>query len=406
MPFKWLLLGLNALTHNYGIALMLFAVVVNIVFTPFYGKSKRGTLRMQRLQPQVDEIKRKYPTDQQKQSAEMAKLYKSEKVSMTGGCVWMLIPLIIMFMVYSLLRMPFTKLFGLTVEQFAYMRDNIFPIVGMQPASGNNFYEEIHFAHFMHSNFDTVLRSLSASSNPLMADAYHTLSKLSPQDMNFTLIGLNLSDSPSWKIWESGWTWSAIGLFLLPVFSAGISLTQSLIQQKMNPPAKADGQASTMKGMMFMGPVMSLVIGYSMPALMSIYWGAGGVLSLVRDVFQTRYYKRQIDAEFAVKDAERAARDADIESKRVETERLKSEGKLIENPNVSEEKRKQQEKRDRELRQRQWDQAHGVRKKDEASNPSQIGDRQYARGRNYDPNRYRRNGGSHAAQEELENEAV
>ena len=84
-PFGWLLLTLNNLVGNYGIAVFLFALVVKLILLPFQMKSKRSMMRQAKIQPQVDALRKKYEKDPQKMNMKMQELYKKEHVSMLGG---------------------------------------------------------------------------------------------------------------------------------------------------------------------------------------------------------------------------------------------------------------------------------------------------------------------------------
>ena len=74
VPFGWLLDLLNQLTGNYGLSLILFAVLVQLVLLPVTIKSKKSTMKMSRLQPRIQQLQKKYEKDQQKQSEAIQKL--------------------------------------------------------------------------------------------------------------------------------------------------------------------------------------------------------------------------------------------------------------------------------------------------------------------------------------------
>ena len=67
VPFGWLLNFLYQLTSNYGLSLILFAVLVQIVMLPITAKSKKSMMKMTRLQPRLNAIKEKYANDEKKQ---------------------------------------------------------------------------------------------------------------------------------------------------------------------------------------------------------------------------------------------------------------------------------------------------------------------------------------------------
>lgn len=68
VPFGYLLSFLYQFTNSYGLALILFAVLVKIILFPISAKSKKSTMKMSRLSPRLQEIQKKYPNDQQKQN--------------------------------------------------------------------------------------------------------------------------------------------------------------------------------------------------------------------------------------------------------------------------------------------------------------------------------------------------
>ena len=96
IPFGYLMDWLYRITNNYGVALILFAIIVQLVLLPITAKSKRSTMKMSRLQPRIKDIQTRYAHDQQKQNELITKMYQEEGVSMGGGCLWSFIPLFIL----------------------------------------------------------------------------------------------------------------------------------------------------------------------------------------------------------------------------------------------------------------------------------------------------------------------
>ena len=91
-PFAWLMVKLYELTGNYGVSVIFFALVVNLVLTPFMAKSKKGMMRTSRLQPQMQELQRRHEGNPQKLNQEMQKLYQENGANPMSGCLWSLIP--------------------------------------------------------------------------------------------------------------------------------------------------------------------------------------------------------------------------------------------------------------------------------------------------------------------------
>ena len=126
VPFGYLLEWLYQFTSNYGLALILFSLVVKVVLLPLSIKSKKSMLKMSRLAPLAKALEAKYGDDKQKYQQELMAIYKQEGVSTTGGCLWSFIPLLILFPLYYVIREPLTYMLhnsrSISEAIVAYMR--------------------------------------------------------------------------------------------------------------------------------------------------------------------------------------------------------------------------------------------------------------------------------------------
>ena len=389
-PFGWLMMWLYELTDNFGWAIILFALAVALVLLPFMAKSKKSMMRMSRLQPRMMELQKKHEGNPQKLNAEMAKLYREEKCNPMGGCLWSLLPFPILIALYRAVVKPITIMMGVADElllpggaiyeklaELGYQLTNY-------TTSNNSFYEQIYQSKFITEHFDQFAG---------ISD------KLIPMDYSF--LGLDLSATPNWRFWDfdfSNGTWVVIGLFLLPIISTAMSYFSMYISRKINPTmgtgAQAQAQESSTKTMMYMMPLMSLWIGFIMPAALCVYWIMNSLTGIVRDTALTAVYKKQMEKE----DAERLERDREreeeLERKRQETERLRAMNATNVNRNTSKKKQQAQAKQsDTERKAAAERAARAARRerlgvKEEEKPASQVGNRRYARGRAYVEDRY------------------
>ncbi len=141
-------------------------------------------------------------------------------------------------------------------------------------------------------------------------------------------------------------------------------------------------------------PLMSILFCFMMPAAMGVYWIANSVFGMARDYGLTKYYKKKLDEEDAERLAARSEREKELEAKREETERLKAEGKTEVNANTSKKKLQASEKQQNAERRAAAEKAERAARRErlgikENEKPaSQVGNRRYARGRAYVPDRY------------------
>lgn len=397
IPFGYLLGWLYQLTSSYGLALILFAILVKLVLMPASAKGKKSTMKMSRLTPQMNLIREKYANDQQKMNMAIQELYKKEGVSMTGGCLWSLLPLLVLLPLYAVVRQPIIYMLHESMETTSAIMNTIKEAMPNLVNSGNLYYEQMLAAPLL-PQFAEELKGIV--SNP------QTL-----EGLNFQFLGIDLARIPNIAIWNwDNFGWANWGLLLMPVLSVASQFVSMFVMQKMNnslvtnekgiqdqEAAKESQMNKTNKTMMYIMPLMTLWIGFTVPAALSLYWFIQGVVSTVSDAYLTAKYRKIYDAE----DAERLKRALEEERLEMEKERLRAQ-KRAENPdgiteNTSKKKLQKAQQREeaaaKAAAQREYAAKRGIildepEKKD--TSLSGIPSRPYCKGRAYDPNRYHR----------------
>jgi YidC/Oxa1 family membrane protein insertase len=89
---------------SYGVAIILFTIIVRIILLPLNIKQTRSQVRMQAVQPEVKRLQEKYKNDPQKSQQEMMKLYKEKGVNPMGGCLPLVIQLPILWALFYVFR--------------------------------------------------------------------------------------------------------------------------------------------------------------------------------------------------------------------------------------------------------------------------------------------------------------
>ena len=105
-PFSLLLYLMYLITGSYGWSIVLFAVAIKLIMLYPSAKSKRNTMHMARMNPKMQEIKKRCGNDQERYAMEIQKLYQSEHVNPLGGCLWSFLPLPILIALYGIIRRP------------------------------------------------------------------------------------------------------------------------------------------------------------------------------------------------------------------------------------------------------------------------------------------------------------
>ncbi|MCF0138024.1 MAG: membrane protein insertase YidC [Oscillospiraceae bacterium] len=381
-PFARLMEFLYNWTQNYGLSVILFAIVVNIVLLPFMAKSKKGMMRTTRLQPQLKELEKKYNGNPQKYQAAVKQLYKDNNASPTGGCLWSFIPFPILIALYGVIRRPLNRMMGIDEDSIVKITQWVTDNAGFV-ASKQATYDEIRVVDLIHKNWDAAVASLGDFGGRLI-------------NLDYSFIGLNLGDIPKLKFWapaEGTSVLVAFGLFMIPVISAFLSWASMKVSQMSNPqPAGNAGQS--MKAMNLMMPLMSIYICFIMPAALGVYWIANSLCGMAREYVLTKIFKRQLEKEDAERIAAMKLREEELERKREETERLRAEDATTRNTNTSKKKIQAKEKQASDVRRAAAEKAErearrerlGIEKQEIPA--SQVGNRRYARGRNYDPARF------------------
>lgn len=103
IPILWLMTFLHRVIPSWGFVIIALTFLLKLVLHPVNKKSMMSMKAMQQLQPKIQELKKKYPDDKQKQQTEMMQLFKTHKVNPLGGCLPLLLQMPIYIVLYKVL---------------------------------------------------------------------------------------------------------------------------------------------------------------------------------------------------------------------------------------------------------------------------------------------------------------
>ena len=358
-PFAWLLMLFYDFSQNYGIALILFALVIKLVLFPFNLKGKKSMIQMNLLSSKMQQLQKQYGKDRERYNLEIQKLYEKEKVNPMSGCLWSFIPIIFLMVLYGIIREPLTYLMNVPAD----MIETVAEITGV---ANSGTYPQIAMLKAIAD--PAVLEQVKAALGESAGAGLFS--------MNVEFLGINLANIPQLNFWSNGMNWGSVGLFLLPLVSVGTSLLSMYVSMKTNQMNRGgeqnDQMAKTNRTMMIFMPIMSLWIGFTVPAGLSIYWIAQYIFSIFQELICGRLLKKDYERARA-EAAERERQEKEDEKRRKEEARLERQRRL------EEEKKNRGKKKPKKAEPTE----PGINKDD-----SRIGIRAYARGRAYDPNRF------------------
>ena len=247
-PLGWVLESIAGLLGgNFAAAVFAFTLIINLALIPLSLKSQKSSVQQTRIKPKLDELKKRYGDDKQKYSEAMQKLYQEENVSMSGGCLPMILRLVLMMSIYYLIMQPLTYL----------MHVDSSVISAASEAIGN-------------SARGTELQIIEAVKNgtidfPEIANQLGTIS--------FNFFGINLTQSPkfSFDIFHE-----AQLIWVMPLLAFASQMLTSWLSMRMQ--KKLNPEAPSMAGMMLTMPLISLFIGFTLPGGVTFYWACSSLI--------------------------------------------------------------------------------------------------------------------------------
>lgn len=373
IPFAWLLRALYELTSSYGWALVLFTVVIKLIMLPFQMKSKKSMMRMSRFQPMIKEIQTRYKNNQVKMNEELQRLYAEEGVNPMSGCLWSFLPFPILIALYSIIRQPITRFMMLTTMAMQGVIDAV-------SAAGFDLATIAMTANDGAVTVKDGLTQLQPYGQITLVKAAQELGVALPEGwihMDFSFLGMDLTMIPSDVIGQIGTGgWAVIGVLLIPIVSGALSFWQSKVSMAGNPAAADpnDPTARSSRMVMWMMPIMSLWIGFTLPASLGVYWIANSVLMLVQEKVLNKYFKKSMAAE------DEAREKARMEDRlhRMEEARVAQQQREAEKKSLKEKQKAAQAAKA----------AKAEKAKKATTENGRIGDRPYARGRSFNADHY------------------
>ena len=288
--FGYLLELLYNLTSNYGLAIILFTIVIKLIFLPFSIKQQKTMKKSAKIQEKMKIIQFKYKNNPEKMNQEMMNLYKNEKMNPFSGCFTAIIQFLLLFSIFYLVRSPLTFMEKMPAEDISKYVTQI----QESGKSVSGAYPEID-----------IIREYNFLKEKNPEDA--NIEKINLQ-MNF--LGIDLSKVPQQNLTD--FTVYIIPILYILSSFISIRLTTSM-QEKANKKTKEttidgttgkelvpeeennelDAVMQTNKMMSWMMPIMSISVALVAPLGLALYWLVNNILMIVERVVLDKVIKTE-----------------------------------------------------------------------------------------------------------------
>lgn len=298
---KNILTGINGITGNFAVSIILFTVLMRMVLLPLDLKAKASTKKMAELQPEIEKINKKYKNDPDKKNQKTLELYQKHKINPLGGCLPMLLQLPIFFALLAALRaISNVELEKFYIDLITHYNTGIGPsledFISSVRESGQNL-GDVFVMLFSNPNASVVdqLKEIAGTENvTAILDTIKSITTQQAVDFlqeskyaSYQFLWIKniwVADSPyrdligrSIPFLGTGWN----GLFILAAL-AGIT---SYYQMKISNPGAQNQQ---MAGYSVIFPIMSVWFTSMYTAAFGIYWVSNNIFQIIQQAIYNR----------------------------------------------------------------------------------------------------------------------
>lgn len=311
--------------QNIGICIIIFTIITYTLMIPLTIKQQKFTKMSAVMQPEIQKIQKKYANkkdqaSQLKMNEEVQAVYEKYGTSMTGGCLPLLIQMPILFSLYPVIQnIP---------DYVTRVKDAYMPLVNQIMATdgfqkimetiGSGKPVLMSASAYDYSKADTLVSVLYRFQDATWGTLVDKLPSLegivnsTMQTVNHmnNFLGINIGETPLSMLSVVMKNFTIVGFIsaiIIPVFAG---LTQ-FVSMKMQPQATDTGDnqmAASMKSMNYTMPMISVIMGFTLPAGLGLYWGASAVVRTIQMVIVNKYLGKKTVEELIEENRKKAAK--------------------------------------------------------------------------------------------------
>jgi len=321
--FGYVLNFIYEIIKNYGLAIILFSILLKLLLLPLTIKQQKSLKKTQKIQAEMKTLQERYKNDPEKLNQEVMALYKRENMSPFGGCLPSIIQLILLLGMFYLVRNPLTYMKKVDTDSINKYKEKIAIELGENSVS--TAYPEISIVKYINNKIDgiepekvEVVETENEVEENIEKEEIETTEEKENEEtteaqedkeneeefeideklyINMDFIGLDLSNIPKEN-------YKDIKVFIIPVLYIissiiSIKLTQKQTQQpvknkeenndenienKEEKPEQEEMTAQMSKSMTFMMPILAVSVSVIAPLGLALYWLVNNVLMIVERV--------------------------------------------------------------------------------------------------------------------------
>lgn len=338
VPLGWLLHFIYQFIPNYFVSIFLFTLLVRAITFPLSLKSQKSQADRAKLAPRLERLQKKYAQDKQKLQQKQMELYEKEGVSLTGGCLPMVVQMVVLFGIISVIYKPLTHLQKIpsAVIDTAIVtvtnpvdengNDILTPNkITQADANPNSYYRELLMLKVLSANQGEVVAAIDAM-DPAQrgelsgADYYEQMQAIR---RNFDFFGRTMLDNPFSGFGDINILW------LIPLISGLTALASSLISMRFTKMATSGeqqpGQGCSNVMLLVLMPAFSLFITFTVPGGVGIYWICSNVIAVAQTILLNQIYNPAKIRAQAEKEYEERRRKKAEDKKRLKEARIREE---------------------------------------------------------------------------------
>ena len=332
--FGYVLNFLYEFVGNYGLAIILFSIILKIIMLPISIKQQKTLKKNEKIQQEMKQIQFKYKNDPEKMNQEVMDLYKRENLSPFSGCLSSIVQIILLLAVFYLVSSPLTYMKKVDTEiidkskaivlqegeenryqeisviQYAKKLESQSSVSKEQTNNEENINEinqnEVQSEMVNEENQNEVISENNQNENTeetVNKDNEYIFNHLDELTLNMDFLGVDLSKVPTQDLTDL----KVLIIPILYVLSSFISikLTNSMQDKKKKQKEKNlisdgkpkeeeyDAMAEANKTMSWMMPIMSISIACIAPLGLALYWLTNNILMIAERIILNKVEEKE-----------------------------------------------------------------------------------------------------------------